>query len=135
MDEPTPQLLKADTRGRVRTPRERREALLDEFERSGLSGVKFSGVVGIKYATFASWVQRRKRQRAGWGRKRRAGKFAVGTALSVPRLGWVEAKVERRALAPVAEKRALRVALPGGALLEIADEAQALLAARLLRAL
>ena len=128
-------VLKRDALGRVKSDAAQRERILDEFERSGLSGVKFSGVVGIKYATFASWVQRRKRQRAGRGRKRRARKFALGTALSVPRLGWVEAKVERRALAPVAEKRALRVTLPGGALLEIADEAQTLLAARLLRAL
>ena len=128
-------VLKRDALGRVKSDAAQRERILDEFERSGLSGVKFSAVVGIKYATFASWVQRRKRQRPGSGRKRRARKSAVERALPVPRLGWVEAKVERRALVPVAEKRALRVALPGGALLEIADEAQALLAARLLRAL
>ena len=127
--------MKRDALGRVKTDEGQREAILDEFERSGLSGVKFSGVAGIKYAMFASWVQRRKRRRAACGRKRRTGKSAVGRTPLVPRLGWVEAKVERRALAVVAEKRALRLALPGGALLEIADEAQALLAARVLRAL
>ena len=34
-------ILKADAKGRVRVPRERQEALLDELERSGLSGAKF----------------------------------------------------------------------------------------------
>jgi hypothetical protein len=35
-------VLLADARGRVRVAVERREALLDEFERSGMSGVKFA---------------------------------------------------------------------------------------------
>ena len=40
-------VLKSDTRGRVRVPVERREALLDEFERSGLSGLKFAALAGV----------------------------------------------------------------------------------------
>jgi hypothetical protein len=59
-----PKLLKQDTRGRVRVTVERREALLDEFEKSGASGAKFAQLVGIKYATFAGWVLQRRRQRA-----------------------------------------------------------------------
>ena len=46
-------LMTTDARGRVRVPVERREALLDDFERSGLSGVKFAQMVGVKYPTFA----------------------------------------------------------------------------------
>lgn len=130
----TDQVLKRDALGRVKSDEAQREAILDEFERSGLSGVKFSALVGIKYATFASWVQRRRRQRAGHDRKGRGGKPVVGRALAVRRLGWVEAKVERRAPMPAAGA-ALRVALPGGAVLEIADQTQAALAAGLLRAL
>src|SRR6476469_3229415 len=60
------EVLKVDTRGRVRVPVERREALLDEFERSGLSGVKFAKLVGVKYPTFALWVQKRRRARAAF---------------------------------------------------------------------
>ena len=56
-------ILKTDVLGRVRTPRERREHLLDEFERSGLSGKKFAALAGIKYPTFATWAQKRRRQR------------------------------------------------------------------------
>ena len=50
-------LLRTDTRGRVRTPAKRREELLDEFERSGIAATKFAALVGIKYQTFACWVQ------------------------------------------------------------------------------
>ena len=55
-------ILKQDGRGRVRTSAARREQLLDEFARSGLSGPKFAELVGVKYQTFATWVQRRQRQ-------------------------------------------------------------------------
>jgi DNA-binding transcriptional regulator/RsmH inhibitor MraZ len=48
------EVLKTDTRGRVRVPAERREALLDEFEKSGMSGAKFARLAGIHYATFAN---------------------------------------------------------------------------------
>ena len=44
---------------------ERREALLDEFERSGLSGVKFAQLAGIKYQTFALWARKRREARSG----------------------------------------------------------------------
>ena len=54
--------MKQDVRGRVRVPVERRQALLDEFEKSGASGAKFARLAGIKYATFAGWVLKRRRQ-------------------------------------------------------------------------
>ena len=57
------ELLKTDTGGRVRTSPERREAVLDEFERSGLSGMRFAAGCGLKYPVFAGWVLRRKKQR------------------------------------------------------------------------
>ena len=49
----------SDSLGRVRTPAERREVLLDEFERSGLSGQKFAELTGLKYQTFVTGVQQR----------------------------------------------------------------------------
>src|SRR5436190_11116504 len=64
-------LMTTDARGRVRVPVERREALLDEFERSGVSGAKFAAMVGVKYPTFALWVQ--KRRKAGATAKADAG--------------------------------------------------------------
>jgi hypothetical protein len=71
----------------------------------------------VKYPTLASWVQKRRRQRE-------AGAVAGRPAA----LRWVEAAVE-------AHGSGLRVELQGGARIEIADEAQAKLAAVLLRAL
>jgi hypothetical protein len=126
--------MKRDALGRVKTDAVRRDAILDEFERSGLSGVKFAAVAGIKYATLASWVQRRKRDRAARGRRGVRRKADADGAVPLPALGWVEAQVERRA-ASSPGNLALRVLLPGGAILEIADEGQALLAAGLLRAM
>jgi len=49
--------------GRVRLPRARREELLDEYERSGISGVQFAAYVRIKYSTLANWIQKRERCR------------------------------------------------------------------------
>jgi hypothetical protein len=58
------EVLKTDGRGRVRVPVERREALLDEFEKSGMSGARFARLAGIKYATFANWTQARRKAKA-----------------------------------------------------------------------
>ena len=111
------QVLKVDVAGRVWTPRARREEVLDEFERSGMPAAKFAAFIGVKYPTLASWVQKRRRQRE-------AGAVAGQPAA----LRWVEAAVETQG-------SGLRVDLQGGARIEIADEAQAKLAAVLLRAL
>ena len=54
-------ILKVDARGRVQITFERREALLDEFDRSGMSGAAFAKHYGIKYSTFAYWIQVRRR--------------------------------------------------------------------------
>lgn len=42
------ELLKTDTLGRVRTPRARREALVAEYERGGMSAVAFAKWSGVK---------------------------------------------------------------------------------------
>jgi hypothetical protein len=57
------EILKMDARGRVQVTLERREALLDEFDRSGMSGAGFAKHYGIKYTTFAYWLQARRRKR------------------------------------------------------------------------
>ena len=54
---PEPVILKTDGRGRVRTPLAQREALLDGFERRGLSGMKCASLHGETDA-----VQRRQPQ-------------------------------------------------------------------------
>src|SRR5215210_1083789 len=59
-----PEVFKVDRRGRVHVPAARREALLDEYERSGTSAPEFARLVGVKYATLAGWRAKRQRQRA-----------------------------------------------------------------------
>ena len=51
-------LLKTDTVGRVRVPRERREQLLREFANSGISARRFAQLAGVNPVTFYSWVQK-----------------------------------------------------------------------------
>jgi transposase len=117
-------VIKADVLGRMRTSRERREQLLDEFERSGLTGQKFAAVVGIKYQTFATWVQKRRRQRGAY------------PAVKTPKqLRWLEAVVEQAQEAGGKNPLPLVLELPGGAKVQITDAQQAALAAVLLRAL
>ena len=43
-------ILSQDAQGRVLVSRERRELLLEEYDHSGMSGVKFAQYVGIKYS-------------------------------------------------------------------------------------
>ena len=57
-------ILKQDARRRVLVSVARREALLNEFERSGSSAMRFARLAGLKYSTFANWVQARRRRRA-----------------------------------------------------------------------
>ena len=115
-------ILKTDTKGRMRTPPARRESLLDEFEKSGLSGAKFAELSGIKYQTFANWLQKRRKQ---------------SKAPAKPRdpVRWLEAVVQE-AQAPVTHKISVVILrLPGGAQIELVDLRQIPLAAALLRSL
>ena len=126
------EILKTDVMGRVRTPPARREALLEEFARSGVSGKKFAALVGINYQTFASWVQQRRKARGEYPSA--AKKSGVRRGLEAFRL--IEAVVANdSAKAAATGGKPLCVQLPGGARVEVHDARQALLAAELLRAL
>lgn len=104
-----------DTKGRVRTSPEQRRVILAEFERSGLSAVRFAQRTGLKYSTLAGWVQRYRRTK----RPRRS-----------PSVRLLEAVVST----PPAAAR-LPVQLPGGARLEITEAGQLPLVVALVRAL
>jgi hypothetical protein len=85
------QILSQDARGRVLVSRERRESLLEEYDRSGMSGVKFAQYVGIKYSTLAYWLQSRRRHR---GREKLLIKAGADTGAGKSTGGWIEAVVE-----------------------------------------
>jgi transposase-like protein len=113
----TPKLpVTMDTKGRVRTSKEQRRAILAEFERSGVSVTQFARRSGLKYSTLAAWVQR-------YRRPKRA-------ALKSP-MRLLEAVVTPTTLT----SPFLQVQLPGGARLEVREASQIPLVAALVRAL
>ena len=129
-------ILKRGALGRIGYPHGQREALLDEFERSGLRGAAFARTVGISYPTFANWIQKRRHARGDYVRPA-ADRGAAG-----PGLRWLEAalpQAEVPASAPrlvLAEPSApLAVELRCGTRLLVGDARQATLAAWLLQAL
>jgi hypothetical protein len=108
-------LVKQDSRGRVLVPDSQREALLDAYEASGLSGPQFCTQHGVKYPTFATWMQRRRRER---GEIPERSSFIAADALSLI-LAEVELPDLSTPEAPSGTPRPLEVALPGGTRLTI----------------
>jgi hypothetical protein len=131
----TDEVLQTDVLGRVRTKRSRREALLDEFERGGASAQAFAAMTGIKYQTFASWVQKRRRARKQYSAAAKAKALPPAPPAASGGLRLVEAVLESDHPQPFANGESLCVHLPGGARVEVRDARQALLAAELLKAL
>ena len=118
-------LLKLDTRGRVRTSKERRQAILAEFDHSGVSGAQFAKLTGLRYSTFAGWVSRQRKAKAG-------SKVATPTVVPARRAPrrWVEATLD-----PPAPSPGLLVQLPGGVQLELTSPAQVPLVVALVQGL
>jgi hypothetical protein len=109
-------VLKQDGLGRVHTPAARREELLAEFARSGLSGARFAALAGVHYQTFMGWVHKQSRH--------------SGTVASIPPLtGFVEV------VAPPAPEPALplTIELATGITLQLHHASQVPLAGALLR--
>lgn len=123
-------ILKTDALGRVRTPVVRRGQLLDEFERSGMSGRQFAELVGIKYQTFATWAQKRRRQR----KTAAAAKPPVKTD-AVKQVRWMAAVVEPAPSPTEQNQTPLVVYLASGTRLAITNAKQVMLAVALVRAL
>jgi transposase-like protein len=120
------EILPTDSKGRVRVSRERREELLDEFEKSGLSGAQFARTVGLKYQTFAYWrLQRQK------GKLAVAGQPLSGKSTTVE---WLETVIDKAQSSAAISSSMLLVRLPSGAALEVVNVSQAPVAAALLRA-
>jgi transposase-like protein len=112
-------VIRSDRRGRMLVSPAQREALLDEFERSGVSAMAFCKRHGLVYPTFASWVQKR-RQRPAPG---------------APAFAEVVVEPRREKTPAAGGNAALRITLPGGALIEMTGHDQLPLVVELLRAL
>ena len=122
------EIMSQDSQGRVLVSRERRESLLEEYDRCGMSGVKFAEYVGIKYSTLAYWLQSRRRRRQ---REKLLMKAGEDTEPGKSNGGWIEAVVENGSPARVATG-ALRIYFAGGAYCQISSTGEAALAAELL---
>jgi hypothetical protein len=122
-------IIKQDTRGRLRTTRERRQSLLGEFDRSAMTGRKFAKWAGIKYSTFSNWLRAR--------RKSGCPQLPAPPVEGSPGTRWLEAVVEGSAPKQGSKIKpaVLVVHGPGGVRLELSEEKQIKLAAQLLREL
>jgi hypothetical protein len=116
------EVIKTDVLGRMRTSVTRRESLLGEFEKSGLSAKKFAELSGIKYQTLATWLQKRRKQ----------GKAPAKEANTVK---WLEAVMEQAQNPGLPIASAVILRLPGGAQIELVDVKQIPMVAALVRAL
>ena len=122
------EILSRDAQGRVLVSRERRESLLEEYDRSGMSGAKFARYVGIKYSTLAYWLQSRRRHRE---REKSLMKAGADTEAGKNNGAWIEAVVENGS-APRVPIGGLRIYFAGGAYCQISSATEAALAAELL---
>ena len=125
------QIVKVDRIGRIKTSRERREALLAEFDRSGMSGQQFAKWAGIKYGTFITWVQKRRRK----GAPGQADDKLVPTGAK-SEVRWVEAVMENATAKKSdanPDSTVMIVQGTGGVRLELSEERHIIWAAKLLR--
>lgn len=109
-------LIRQDRLGRMRFTREQREALLDAYEASSLTGSQFAALHGVAYQTFATWSQKRRKQ---------SSSQAFHLTL---------AEVEHSSDS-VPEAPSIELSLPGGATMRLSVSSQLPLAAALIREL
>ncbi len=120
--EPGSEILKVDEVGRVRMPPEKREAMLAEFNRSGMTGAQFARFVGVRYSTLMYWLQKRRKE---------AGPAGQMVTPRQDHPGWWEARVEGE----VPKSENVAVEMGGGVRMLVGNRAQAALAGELLRAM
>ena len=111
-------IIKSDRIGRTRYSAEYKAEVLAAYEGSGMSGPAFARQCGIKYPTFAAWV----------AKSREAGDGPPPDAESGQEFLLAE-------FAGEVSGSGLRVELPGGAVVHVANASQAGLLGALLKAL
>ncbi len=116
------ELIKADSLGRIRVKPSHREQLLDAFESSSMSGQMFAEHHGVKRSTFATWVQKRRRERNDY-----PAEHAAPPENLLQSLAEVELTPNK-----VVDEGGLSIELPGGARLVLSHPEQAPLAAALI---
>jgi len=107
------EVLKVDVAGRVITPKEKRDELVEAYRGSGMTGKQFAGYAGVKYVTLMSWVGKASKVRSQAG--------CVGRES----IRWVEASVE-------GPGESLWVVIGGTVKMEVSNSKQAGLVAEIL---
>lgn len=111
-------IIKSDRRGRLRYTSEHKQALIEAYETSGLSGPKFAELHGVNYQTLAYWLKK----------QRPSGPDHPALVSLVP--AELDHEVRRHTGAPP-----LEIQLPSGIKLTIHAPSQVEPAARLIREL
>lgn len=139
----TEEFLKTDVLGRVRVRPEQREKLLNAFEASVMSGQAFAIHHGVKVQTFASWIQKRRRERGDYEDDNKCKELRI-SGKSKPSSGQPESSPKpclnliEVCVNPDTRDQAtppLEVVLPGGAVVRVSSESQISLLKTLLREL
>lgn len=120
-------LIRSDRSGRLLIRAEQRTAILEAFDASSLSGMAFCRQHGLSYSTFATWVQRRRKEN-------RADPASLLRIRQPDKPRFAEVCLGQPA-ALATPHSPLRFSLPSGATVEISDPAQIPLLAELLRVL
>jgi len=117
-------LIRSDRRGRLLVRAEQRAAILQAFDSGSLSAMAFCRQHGLSYSTFATWIQKRRRENAV--------PRSVVCAPAPANPSFAEVHLEQ----PVTfaqPPRAIKINLPSGASVEISDPSQMPLVIELLR--
>jgi hypothetical protein len=104
----------------------RREALVDEFEKSGLSAAQFARLTGVNYSSFQNWVQRRRKRRASAAVAKPGGLHLVEAVVES------EPVQQARPALPAPAEAGLLIELPGGGRMRVESPVQLRMAAELL---
>jgi len=133
------ELLKSDVLDRVRMPVAKREAIVDAYERSGMSGPAFARHIGVVYSTFATWVQKRRKSRGDCPKAKSGSPSLTLVEAVVAGEKSPEELCEEGSPIPstveAAERFALEVVAPGGVIVRVHRREEITLAVALLRAL
>jgi hypothetical protein len=117
-------MIRSDHRGRLLIRAEQRTAILKAFDAGSLSAMAFCRQHGLCYSTFATWIQKRRRENA-------PPASTAHTPASASK-SFVEVRLEETA-ATALPLLPLTFNLPSGASVEIRDPSQLPLLAGLLR--
>ncbi len=99
-------IVKTDTQGRRRISREKREEMIREYERSGMSAAEFAKWTGMKYTTLCGWLQRSRTQACKVKKSRKGMK-------------WLQAVIAKPEEA--AANRGIMIHVGGSIRVEVAD--------------